>query len=426
MVRHSMEDVIPGMVAGREVRGRDGTLLAPAGGVLVEAQLRAMRAQGVRVVDIVGQDGEPDGGEAAERLALAAARCRQLLLPRFQAVDREGPLGRAVFELAVDRAAARAVAEGLDLAAVADAPALPSLPPEEQLFDHGGLNPASLVSGEVELATLPEVFALLLEALCSETASAGELAGIIGRDPSLAAKLLRLVNSPLFGSRAPVESIDRAVALVGHKELATLVTGLAAVSAFADIAPELYDMGMFWRHAASCAVYASLLAQAVPGAGPDRAFVGGLLHDLGQLVILRRLPAAAGRALLLSRVEGLSTSEAEIAVLGFDHAAVGQVLLAGWNFPPALTAMVADHHQPDGRSRETAIVHFADVLAQAWVWPAFSSPPTPRASEAAWRSLGLSETVLATIAVAGDARIAAIESLFMGATPRPQPQRSRP
>ena len=417
------------MVAGRDVCGQDGALLAPRGAALSEEHLRRMRAYGVRVVDIAadGVEGDPETDEAADRLAAAQARCRQLLLPRFQALDREIPFGRAVFDLAVDRAATRAVEQGLDLDAVADAPVLDGLPPEQQLFAKNAVAPASLVSGDVELATLPEVYVRLLSALDDEKVSEADLAGIIGRDPSLTAKLLKLVNSPLFGSRAPVDSIGRAVAMAGQKELTTLVTGLAALSAFADIAPGLYDMRMFWRHAAACAVYASLLAQAVPGVAPDRVFVGGLLHDLGQLVILRKLPAAAGRALLLSRVEGLPASEAEIAVLGFDHGAVGRALLTNWNFPPALTAMVADHHAPDGQpqSRETAIVHIADILAQAWVWPAFSGQPTPGASEAAWRSLGLSESVLSEAAAVGDARIGEIESLFFNAKPQPAPRRNR-
>jgi HD-like signal output (HDOD) protein len=325
--------------------------------------------------------------------------------------------------LAVSRSARRATDEHLDLDAIPCAPALPCLTPEQQLFDDAAPDPAALVSGDVELATLPEVYVRLLEALQAETATAAQLAAIIGRDPSLTAKLLRLVNSPVYAMRAPVDSINRAVTMVGQKEMTTLVTGLAAVSAFADISPELCDMRMFWHHAASCGVYASLLARSVPGLAPDRAFVGGLLHDLGQLVILRKLPAAAGRALLLSRVEGLPASEAETAVLGFDHAVVGRALLAGWHFPPALVAMAGDHHQPDGAAatREISLVHIADILAQAWVWPAFSGPPVPAASEAAWHSLGLPETILAEVARQGDDAIHEIESVFFAGLPgRPQ------
>jgi HD-like signal output (HDOD) protein len=411
--KRNIDDIIPGMTLGQAVSAPDGQILAASGTTLSEDHLRLLRAYGVRSADIAGQDGDP-ADDAAKAYAATAERCRELLRRRFQVLDRQSAPGRTIFELAVSRAAARSLREGLDLGDAATSPALPCLAPERQLFDAAATDPADLVSGEVELATLPEVHVRLLDALGKDETGPAELAAIIGRDPSLTARLLRLVNSPVYGLRGPVDSISRAVTMVGQKELSTLVTGLAAVSAFSDISPELCDMRMFWRHAAACGVYASLLARSAPGLAPDRGFVGGLLHDLGQLVILRKLPAAAGRALILSRVEGLPASEAETAVLGFDHAAVGRTLLAGWNFPPALVAMAGDHHHPDGApaSREIALIHVADILAQAWDWPAFSGPPTPALNERAWHSLGLPESVLADVARDGDAAIAEIESVF--------------
>uniref|UniRef100_I2PWC8 Putative signal transduction protein n=1 Tax=Desulfovibrio sp. U5L TaxID=596152 RepID=I2PWC8_9BACT len=432
MKQVNIEDAAQGMVAGEDVRGADGALVLARGTAVDEAHLRAMRAYGVRNLSVVSDEaapGEAGPGGADDSLAATEGRCRALLAPRFAALDLDAPFGRTVFDLAARRAAARALACGLDLDAVPAAPPHLAPPPEESLFCARGVDPQSLVSGEVELASLPEVHLRLLEALNSEKTSAGELSAIIGRDPSLAARLLKLVNSPAYGSRVPVDTISRAVALVGRAELATLVMGLAAVNAFGDIDPKLCDMRAFWSHGAACGTYAALLAAACPGTAPDRVFVGGLLHDIGQLVILRRLPAAAGRALLLSRIEGLPLAEAEDAVLGFDHAAVSRALLEGWHFPDTLTAMAAGHHQPDGRpeARETALVHVADILATAWAWPAFAGAPVPALSEPAWRSLGLSASVLPGIAAAGEDRIRDTESVFFPAqTPPPARPHANP
>lgn len=421
MVKVSIDDVEHGMVAGQDISGQQGVLLLPKGGVIADEHLRAMRALGMRDVDVLAPGDADDADDGAERFAETLARCRALLRPRFAALDLAAPFGRTVFDLAARRAAARTLAEGLDLDAARTAPCLLGFAPERQLFGPETIDPASLVSGEVELATLPEVHVRLLEALQADNATTQDLAAVIGRDPGLSAKLLRLVNSPHYASRTPVDSIARAVAMVGRRELTILVLGLAALDAFDDIEPGLWDMRGFWRHAAACAVYAGALAAACPGTAPDRAFIGGLLHDIGQLVILRKLPAAAARALLLSRVEGLPDAEAETAVLGFDHAAVGGVLLAGWHFPDSLVRLAADHHHPDGEaaSRETALVHTADILACAFAWPAFSGSPVPALSEVAWRSLGLGASVLAAVAEAGDARIRDIESVFFtpSATP---------
>jgi HD-like signal output (HDOD) protein len=419
VVKVHIDEVEHGMVAGKDISGQQGVVLLRQGTVISQENIRTMRAFGVRDVEVVS--GTEQAEEAAPEQEAVARRCRELLAPRFCALDTATPFGRAVFDLAAARAAARVLAEGMDLAAAADAPSLLGFAPETQLFGSQRIDPASLVSGEVELATLPEVHVRLLSALQSEKTSARELAALIGRDPGFAAKLLRLVNSPHYAARAPVDSITRAVDMVGRKELTTLIMSLAALNAFDDIEPGLWDMRAFWRHAAACAVYASLLAASCPGTSPERAFVGGLLHDLGQLVILRKLPAAAGRALLLSRVEGLPDAEAETVVLGIDHAAVGRALLAGWHFPDSLAAMAGDHHNPSGDAgdRETALVHVADILATAWAWPPFSGSPVPALSEAAWRSLGLPESTLAEVAAAGDDRIRDIESIFFNPAARP-------
>lgn len=416
MVKVNIEDVRCGMVAAEDVSGQNGALLAAQGVSFGEEHIRAMRAFGVRVVSILSDEPGDDADfdeEHAFRDAVTV-HCRELLRPRFATLDLTSPFGQVVFEQAARRAANRTIEDNLDLETVGTGPTLSSLPPERSLFESGHVDPISLVSGNIELVTLPEVYMRLLEAINSEKSSPQEMAVIIGRDPSLTAKLLKIVNSPHYASRAPIDTISRAVSMVGQKELANLVLGLAACNAFSDVSPHLCDMRAFWRHAATCGVYASLLAAACPGTVPDRVFVGGLLHDIGQLLILRKLPAAAGRALLLSRIEGLPLHEAEQAVLGFDHTDVGRALLAGWHFPAGLTAMVADHHHPAAtpEARETTLVHVADVLASAWDWPAFTNAPVPPLQQAAWDALGLDPALLADMAHTADDRISEIESIF--------------
>lgn len=419
MIKVSIQDVTPGMEVARDVNGQNGRLLVPRGLTLAEEHIRAMRAFGVQTVDIVSDGPEPD--TEAETQAAYEAACLKRLRPRFTDLDLDGPFGDTLWRLTASRCAARLRAEGSALDVLQEKSALLCLPPEQHLFTQQHADPAELVSGDVELATLPEVYARLLQALGAPNSSPTSIAAVVKHDASLTAKLLKLVNSPVYGVPTHVDSISRAVAMVGQKELSTLVMGLAACQAFPDIPPELCDMRAFWRHAAACGVYASGLAEACPGTAPDRVFVGGLLHDLGQLVILRRIPAAAGRAMLLSRIEGLPLSEAETAVLGFDHALVGQALLANWNFPVSLREMVANHHQPSGRpeDRETAIIHVADILAMALAWPAWTGPLVPPLHETAWRSLGLSESLLRDVVAAGDDRIRDIEDVFFSENRHP-------
>lgn len=412
MVKVRIEDVTDGMIVTTDVSAPDGGCLVSQGRSLSQADIRTMRAFGVQAVDIVSDEPEPD--TTLEQLERAEAACRVLLEPRFAALDRTAPFGEALWKLAVTRAARQALAAPSLPEVSPDEPDMVSLPPEQSLFDTARFSPKGLVSGKVELATLPEVHVRLLQALAAPNSTARGIADVLRHDPSLTAKLLRLVNSPLYAPVSPIETIHRAVTVVGQKELTTLVFGLAACSAFADIPPELCDMRAFWHEAAACGAYAATLAEACPGTTADRAFVGGLLHDIGKLVILQKIPAAEGRALLLAKIERIPLHEAERAVLGFDNTAVSRALLSRWHFPGSLITMVADHHQPSDRpeARETAIIHVADILAAALAGPLRSGPQVPPVDDAAWRSLGLPETMLAEVAATGDARIDDIEAVF--------------
>jgi len=412
VVKVSIEHVVDGMVVEKDVSAPDGALLAPRGQPLSQAHIRAMRAFGVHTVDIVSDEPEPD--TTLDRLRQAEAGCRLLLEPRFLAVDRTAPFGEALWELAVSRAARQRLAGASLPEAAEDEPSLVGPPPEQSLFDSARFALEDLVSGRVELATLPEVHVRLLQALAAPNSTPRSIAAVVQHDPSLTAKLLKLVNSPLYAPVTPIDTISRAVTVVGQKELTTLSLGLAACSAFTDVPPGLCDMRAFWRQSAACGVYAAALAEVCPGTIPDRVFVGGLLHNIGELVILQKLPAAEGRALLLAHIEGLPLDEAEKAVLGFDNTAVSRALLSRWHFPAPLIAMVADHHHPSNRpeARETVLIHVASILADALAGPLHSGPQVPPVNEAAWRSLGLPETMLAEVAAAGDDRIDDIESVF--------------
>lgn len=422
MVKVSIADVIDGMIADEDVNAPNGSLLVARGQTLGEAHIRSMRAFGVHTVAIVSDAPPPDADEENQRRVEAA--CRERLEPRFAALDRTTAFGKTVWELAVARAARYQLHAPASAAAPAPTPLLTSPPPEQALFAQQAFDPADLVSGKVELATLPEVHGRLMQALNAPTSTPASIAAVVGHDPSLSAKLLRLVNSPFYGATSPIDTISRAVAMVGQKELTNLVLGLAACNAFTDIPPDLWDMRSFWQHAASCGVYATTLAESCPGTSPDRVFVGGLLHDIGQLVILRKIPAAAGRALLLARIEGMLLREAERAVLGFDHDAVSKALLTRWNFPESLVAMVADHDHPSGRpeDRETAVIHVADILATALAPAGPDGPLVTPLDSAAWRSLDITEAILPMVAETGDARIKEIETVFFE-TPAPKRRR---
>jgi len=154
--------------------------------------------------------------------------------------------------------------------------------------------------------------------------------------------------------------------ILGLKEISALAMGVSAIAAFKDIPPRLINMRSFWQHSFTCAVLAKILAGMAGGVSGERMFTAALLHDVGRLVILKKLPHAAANAMLYARAGYLPLIEGERDVLGFDHALAGGRLLSAWKLPEALCADVFYHHDPAHapEPREAAIIQLADNLAR--------------------------------------------------------------
>lgn len=224
--------------------------------------------------------------------------------------------------------------------------------------------PADIVRHEMGLASFPDIYFKIREVLDNPKSSAQDIAKVVNLDVGFSTKLLKLVNSPFFGFSSAIDSVARAVSLVGVKEIATLALGISTINYFQNIPPELMDVKSFWRHSLRCAVFAKLLAvnKKLPS---DRFFTVGLLHDVGRLVLFKNMPYASVEALLYSRREMIPLREAEVSILGYDHSEVGRLLLEGWKFPASLSELIAHHHVSETAvSRmDVAIVQLADIMA---------------------------------------------------------------
>ncbi len=228
---------------------------------------------------------------------------------------------------------------------------------------------SELVSEAGPLVSPPEVLVKVMSAVSSDTADAARIGAIVARDPSLTARLLRLVNSSYYGFRAPIETVDRAVNVLGTRELVNLVTAVSAVRTFSGISAQLINMDSFWRHSLHCGLLARQLARQTDVLHPDRLFVCGLLHDLGILLMVHQIPDVVAELLLLAQDDEEALTDAEFANLGFTHADVGAVLLGEWNLSDELQQAVRGHHnwraRPAQAGPETALVRLANSIATA-------------------------------------------------------------
>lgn len=376
-----LDDIATGMVLASDLKAEDGRLLFKAGCTLEERHLELLRRVGVQEVDVeVGAENLCD-----ETLHAVEDYVRDF----FLYVNPDFEPSREMFRMALDMTA-NAVASGWELPDMETRRAT-NVEHMEDLFHTGMGSPETIVKHETELASFPDIYFRIRDVLEDDSASADRIASVVGTDLSLSAKLLKLVNSPLYGFPQTIESISRAVALVGAKELSTLALGISAINYFKDIPPELIDMKLFWRHSIACGIFGKILAETQTGLQSERFFTAGLLHDVGRLIMFKKLPYASAEAMLFARENSIPLVEAELSTLDFSHTDISQPLLKEWEFPEGLSNMVNYHHNPMEfpNPLEPSIIHVADNLANMVGISWGGMYVMPGIDEEAWDLLGI-------------------------------------
>jgi putative nucleotidyltransferase with HDIG domain len=230
------------------------------------------------------------------------------------------------------------------------------------------MTPQQLVSELDHLVSLPDVCIKVNRLIDAPNYSAMTLGDIISQDSDLSARLLRMVNSAFFNLNSPVETISRAVTVVGTEELRNLVMASTAARVFTGIPSDLVDMVEYWRYSITTGVMASELAKQRHVLHNERLFVMGILHDIGRLAIYLKLPREARDILLITGEDHSILVETEQEILGFDHMQVGEALLRKWKLPDSIIDVVAAHHKPalaEGYHLEASLLNIASTLADA-------------------------------------------------------------
>jgi HD-like signal output (HDOD) protein len=254
------------------------------------------------------------------------------------------------------------------------------------------MTPQELVKEIEQLVALPDICIKVNRLIDAPNYSAATLGDLITQDTDISARLLRLVNSAFFNLQAPVETISRAVTVVGTQELRNLIMATAAARVFTGIPGDLVDMAEFWRYSMSTGVIAGELAGRCRVLHTERLFVMGVLHDIGRMAIYLKLPDAARDILLVTGGDDTLLPEVEDDLLGFTHMAVGEALLKKWKLPDSITMVVAHHHHPFQAKEyalETALIHLASVLANREITQESFDETFERVDPFAWVITGL-------------------------------------
>ncbi|MCA9734917.1 MAG: HDOD domain-containing protein [Deferribacteres bacterium] len=231
----------------------------------------------------------------------------------------------------------------------------------------GEVQAKRIAQNVMNLPTLPTVVAKMMQVMDDPRTTVSELSRLISSDQVLSAKLLKLANSAYFGLPRKVKTLDFAIILLGFDNLKTLSLGLSVIDRFSDNWDGAFDYTEFWEHAFGCAVASSMVARDICRDKKSEAFIAGLLHDIGKLILSQY--AKRYFSVVIKNVTEYNSDfySAEKALLGVTHADIAAWFADKWNFPVQLIKAILYHHSPAALLDENELascVHLGDYLVR--------------------------------------------------------------
>jgi len=245
-----------------------------------------------------------------------------------------------------------------------------------------------------DLPTLPPVLDEITKMIEDEHSTPKQIAEIISKDQVLSAKVLKMVNSPIYGFPRRINTIQHALVLLGFN----VIRGIIISTSVFDVITQ--SMVGLWEHSLGCATASKIIADQLNLKDPEEYAVTGLLHDIGKVVVALQLPEEKKEIDLLVKEEDISYMEAERKVLGFSHDRVNSWLAEHWNLPLNIKEGLTYHHNPRFAQFHpdcASVVHVADVITRVLELGSGGDELVPVLKKKAMLFLGLNFKKLARI-----------------------------
>jgi len=402
MVMVKVDRLNADMQLGDDVRDINARLLFKKGQRIEARHIKIMKMWGVSEVLVKGEAEEETPGDLAvdpellEKVTAATAVV-------FKHVDMTHPAIAEIFRLAV---ALRSQRKTTNPPKATDALVNIAVNTAEG-FDLQ----QKIKQQEIKLPEIPTIVFELNEVIADPVASADDIAQVVNKSPSLASLLLKIVNSPFYGFPAQIDTISRAVAIIGTKEISSLALGICAVTMFKDIPRHIIDMPSFLKHSLACGIVARIVAAHKNIPQTEQLFVAGLLHDLGRLVVYQSYPDQAIQFLNRSLTGDKPLYDAESEFIGCHHTDIGKYLLRQWKLPLTLESNLFYHHNPSqaDNQMQATIVHLADIMVNALGFGTSGNHFVPCFDENAWEHLDLSPGCFEAVIEQARHQLSAIE-----------------
>lgn len=225
------------------------------------------------------------------------------------------------------------------------------------------------MEGLQHIPTIPAVLAPLLRYLERpvEQIDVQKVTDLIAQDKSLAAQCLQMANSPLFGRWQRIDSLRSAVVGLGFHCLSDIAMSCGVLNMMPRTSSGGIDPVVFWEHSLGCALVCRHFAHLISYPDPDKAYLAGLLHDVGIIVNISVIPKEFREAYAFARTQGIPLHEAEQSILGFTHCDSGRLLADKWELAPDLRDVVSLHHclhESHDHAGLVALVELSDLLCR--------------------------------------------------------------
>jgi HD-like signal output (HDOD) protein len=217
---------------------------------------------------------------------------------------------------------------------------------------------AKIVEVTGDLPAMPHIAAQVMEKLSSPNATPRDIHMLLTKDQGLAARVLKVANSPYYGASRSISSLRDAILFMGFDSIRSLV--MTAVMKGMFSATSLAEQ-LLWEHSIGCGVAARRIGQEIDFSGSEEAFLGGLMHDIGKAVLFLRVPTQMRE--IMQEVYNSETNFAEVEqqVLGFTHAQVGQMVADKWRFAVDIEDAISNHHHPEQARTARELAHIISL-----------------------------------------------------------------
>jgi putative nucleotidyltransferase with HDIG domain len=223
-----------------------------------------------------------------------------------------------------------------------------------------------------DLPTLPMIAVEVNKMLQDDNVTIEKLSEILSNDQAIVSKILRLVNSAFFGLRSRVNNIPEAVVLLGFSAIRNLVVSVSVIKSLkVNRETQFFDITGFWKHSIAVAMISKEISVKTNQSTADECFLGGLLHDIGKVVLYQFFPELFQEIWKIVQTEEVFFHEAERRMHSYNHARIGGYLARRWQLPKCISETIISHHSPPEQGAEDTdlmlIVHGANTIANTYM-----------------------------------------------------------